>query len=260
MAKKRDITFRIEGSGINPQSLPLGELLPLLDNLLAATFATAKGEAPSVTQRSLPISLTDIRPGSATMVFEAESVAHISITNIIYALEGDEERAKRVPQSARSRIERIQQRVKARNWKVSLGASENGDWRETTIAPDTILFSEPVTRGSTSLLAYIIRVGGEFKRTVTIKFPDLSHLTARVATRELTEQLGEMLYDYVELHGDAEWYSRNWMLKSFKVTGIGDYRESTSEPIRALQDLGDASAGFWDNIDVDQYLREMRSE
>jgi hypothetical protein len=260
MPAKKQITFTIEGSGVSPQSLPLGELLLMLDNLFGATVATAKGEFPSVSAQSLPISLTEIQPGSATMVFEADSVAHISITNIIYALEGDEERAKKVPQTARARIERIQQRVKARNWRATLAASDNGDWREATIAPDTILFAEPVTKGTTTLLAYIIRVGGEFKRTATLKFADLSHITARVATRELTEQLGEMLYDYVELHGEAEWYSRNWLLKSFRVTGVGSYRESTSQPLKALQDLQDVSGGFWDSIDVNEYLRELRSE
>jgi hypothetical protein len=260
MPAQKQITFTVEGSGISPQSLPIGELLPMLDNLIAATIATAKGDFPTISLKGLPMSLTDVRAGSATVVFEAGSVAHISVTNLIHALEGDEEYAQLVPQSARSRIEKIQQRVKAHNWRVSLGASDNGEWQTATIAPDTILFAEPVTKGNTTLLAYIVRVGGEFKRTATIKFSDNTHITARIATRELTEKLGEMLYDFVELHGEAQWYSRNWMLKSFKVTSIGTYRESTSRPQQALKDLGEASGGFWDSIDVEQYLRELRSE
>ena len=114
-------------------------------------------------------------------------------------------------------------------------------------------------RGRTSLIVSVIRVGGEDKRTATIRLSDGRKLTATVASQELAKQLGARLYQTIEVNGEAEWSSKDVVVLEFKIDGIGNYSESSSDPVEALTKLSELSDGFWDSVDPDAYIREARS-
>jgi hypothetical protein len=122
------------------------------------------------------------------------------------------------------------------------------------------LFSPPEIRGSTSLVIHLIRVGGEERSTATIRVPDGQKLTAEIASSRLAQELGTMLYQDIEVCGEAAWASKTYKLLEFKITGIGPYKESESDPLHAIEQLSVLSRGIWDNVDPRQYVADIRAD
>lgn len=121
------------------------------------------------------------------------------------------------------------------------------------------LFHTPEIEGETSLLAYIIRVGGENPPTATIRV-DNARLTVPIVSQEVAEKLGPSLYRFVELHGKATWRASDWELTDFRILDVGPYREDKSNPRAALDELAAASDSIWDSIDPNEFVRELRED
>jgi hypothetical protein len=158
--------------------------------------------------------------------------------------------------AARQNADLLSQKARLRGWHIGVYSD---DAHQTRIAPDTPLFSSVQTRGRTSLIVSVIRVGGEDKRTTFVRLPHGQKLTATIASRDVAKQLGANLYQTIEVNGEATWSSKDGTLLHLRIDGIGEYSEACSNPIAALTELSKVADGFWDKIDPNIYVREARS-
>ena len=85
-------------------------------------------------------------------------------------------------------------------------------------------------------------------------------MTVTIASRRITQELGQRLYHTIEVHGEATWSSKNGSLLGFKVDSIGPYSDASSNPSDAIKQLSTLAAGFWDNIDPDVYVQDTRED
>jgi hypothetical protein len=144
---------------------------------------------------------------------------------------------------------------KARNrqWTIALQNSEP----EAVIDPQKGVPREQYFKGSTSIFAKVIRVGGNAP-SVLVQLPNNERRTFVVSGKEVAQQLGGMLYQRVVLHGDARWLRGNRKLADFKVRKVGGYSDNTANPAETMKDLSRIMGHHWDGVNADEYLKEER--
>ncbi|NOY42803.1 MAG: hypothetical protein GXP26_13335 [Planctomycetes bacterium] len=252
----KEAFFKIESEGLNPRTMPLGDLAYILENLNKAVSEIA--EANGCEQKNIRISLAEIREGSEECVFVCGPETHQYFTEMAVAIESRD--PSLIPEQARTRISNIHARTKKRGWVFGISEYEkNGRDYRVYVTPDDTLFDKPRTMGATSIVARILKVGAEDDNwSVRLRLPDGAKLTAKVKTESLACQLGRLLTKRVELHGKSTWNSENWRLHAFQVESIGDYVEEDSDPLNAMKLLQEATGGFWDTIDVDAHIQDLR--
>jgi hypothetical protein len=77
----------------------------------------------------------------------------------------------------------------------------------------------------------------------------------------MAEELGHRLYKVIALRGEGEWNAATHKLVSFKADGIEPYdHDAGADAIAGFKELAAIGGNPWENIDPDQYAREVRSE
>lgn len=111
----------------------------------------------------------------------------------------------------------------------------------------------------TSVYARIERVGGAIEMHCGIRLPGAPRkmVICRVKTAELVRELGQYMYQYVILIGQATWLRHNWRLKrilidAFEPPKVGSIKE-------ALRKSHQAGGCAWDAVeDPERLIAEMR--
>jgi hypothetical protein len=253
-----EVVFTIDGRDVHPDSVSVGDLAYVLDNFERAVkaVATANGDDPE----SILITLDDIREGSGTYALKANNPARAHATTIALAI--DQRDSSLLPPNARRYISNVHGRGRTKNWSFGIsGKSRNGSDFRAIIRPNTQLFDAARTFGATSVVATVIKAGGEAGRRVAeLRLADGDYLTAKVASHDLAVELGHCLFKEVELIGRAIWNTDNWRLYKFTITEIGPYRKESSNPALAIEQLREVTGGFWDSINVTQYMNGLRGD
>lgn len=246
------IALTINGEGVSPETVPIADLIHILSQFSTALKATA--ESQGTLPRNINISLVDIRDGSDELTLHTDAKTHKHAQRIVDSLSSGD--ASGLPAKARNSLQNLWSRLNSRKWDVEV--SRNGKSTAATIRHDKPLFGSTTTAGTTSVVAYIIRAGGD-DPTVAIKLQTGERLTAAVESRDLAQSLGKLLYKNVELIGEAMWATADFKMLTFRVTEIGKYVQEQSDPAATLETLSRLSGGLWDEIDPDEYLSDMRS-
>jgi hypothetical protein len=126
------------------------------------------------------------------------------------------------------------------------------------IDADTNFTTDAALAGRTTLACQLVRVGGMPYATATLRLLDGRRMTADVANAELAQILATRLYHIISVEGDAKW-TADWTLIDFKITSIAEYDDAESITV-ALDSLSEISAGYWDDIDPDEYVAHLRAE
>lgn len=250
-----EIQVTIDGVDVRPDTVPLSDLLDVLNKFNAALSATARhaGMAPT----DIHISLIGVQSGSDTLVLSTDAQTHGHAQRIIEAIE--ESDAGQLPPEAERSLRDLWKKAATREWDIGIQRL-NGSSQAATIRSSRPLFQQARAKGATAFVVRVIRVGGEGKPTATVLLADGQKLTASVASPELAEHLGSLLYKHVEVRGDAVWDTTDWSVREFTIREVGEYTEETSNPVAALDNLAKASQGFWDTVDPTVFIREQRSE
>ena len=114
-------------------------------------------------------------------------------------------------------------------------------------------------KARTAIYAKILRVGGAVDMHCGIRLPSAPRkmVICRVKTGDLVRELGQYMYQYVILGGQATWLRHNWRLKrmiidSFEVPKTG----SITEALRMSHQAGGCA---WDSIsDPQKLISEIR--
>jgi hypothetical protein len=252
-----EIELKIDGRDVRPEAISVGDLAYILDNLERAVKAVARanGDDPE----AVLITLAGVQTGSGKFPLKANNPARSHTTTVVMAIEQRD--ASLLPPDARRYIGNVHGRIRTKNWSCEInGKSRNGVPFRALVRPDTPLFESPKTWGATSIVAKVIKAGGEGRhRSAELRLADGTHITAKISSHDLTIELGGSLFKELELHGRAIWDANTWHIQTFTITDIGPFRKETSNPTLALEQLREANGGFWDTIDVSTYLNDLRA-
>jgi len=250
MADIGHLAFTIAGPDAGPANIRLRDLLALLAELEIAITATARHMGASEDHSVL--SLSDIRRGSAVYELAASGPAQQAAERISHAI--NRRNSEYLPQQAADSLMEIHRR------SVRMGMAfvlNNGQFK-STIEPSIPLFSDALIHGATSVFGYLNAIGGT-RPTAKIKLSEGKQITAEVLNQELAQQLGQHLYHFIELHGDAWWHAATMDLRRFRIRRIGTYDDAISVS-QAFAELAAVSPGTWDSVDPADYINEQRSE
>ena len=248
----RPLEIKIEGEGVSRETVDIADLAEILT---AVRAAIGDGAGKRQRTRKAIVSLESVADGSLAISLKAEPRAAEVYTRLIRAIGSDDPRG--LSPSATRGADRLSAKARAKHWRIGLS---NGDGHSALILPDKPLFSSSTFTGQTALVITVIRVGGEDKRTAQIRMTDGKTLMATVTGRDLAEKLGALLYRTIEVAGEARWSAKDGVILSLSINGIGAYAEAASDPLAAMRELNKLAGGFWDSIDPDQYVGELRSE
>jgi hypothetical protein len=247
------VNVKIDGDDVRPETVSIADLADVLRCLYQAfsAFAVAKG----VSKDSISIGLTKVEGGSDSLCLEMDSETSRYSTSLIEDVANRND--SHLPLATRNGLLELQSKARTRSWDGIWLSSAN----TTAVAgllPEIDLFTEsPLVTGGTSLLARIIRVGGE-SPSAKVKLSTGENFTAEVCGRGLAESLAEYLYQWVEVSGEATWNSHTLAITHLRITGIGPFSDKTSDPKAALTELREVSGGFWDSINPTDFLKDMR--
>jgi len=116
-------------------------------------------------------------------------------------------------------------------------------------------------RGETTILGRVMRVGGatgarcglrvEFRRKLLI---------CEVESSRVAREIGQKLYEDVEVSGTASWYRDSWRIAAFRIREVKDHPVQGSL-LDALRELREAGGSAWDDVaDPRAYLEGIESE
>lgn len=250
-----EIELKIDGENVRPETVPLADLLDVLRKFHRAIVSTAlDGGVPKDEVR---VSLTAIAPGSNLLGIHTDDRTHKHAGRLIEAI--DKSSPAGIPRAAELALRDLWKKAKAKQWEIGIQRSNGKTFSTATIRPEIPLFQEPTARGYTSFVVRIDRIGGEGKATAIVYLPNRQKLTATVASREVAERLGRLLFKHVEVHCDAIWNTSDGLVRALTIKEVGTYVEEASDPVAALNQLAEASNGFWDTVDPDEYISEQRA-
>lgn len=111
--------------------------------------------------------------------------------------------------------------------------------------------------GGTNIFGRCIEVGGNKPKAVIQLHGDQSNLLVKL-TKELAKPLGRRLYEDVVIEGNAVWDAETLKLLEFEATEISTYQGGNV--VTAFKELAEAAGGRWDNVDAQEYVRELRDD
>ncbi len=255
MAEHTDILqLRLNGNGVNPESLKAREVAELLDGLERALYYVVQNQNPAIEEDDIYISLTDVVNESLGLNFTPKLPLIIAgFLTLTRAIESNN--YSYIPVRSIEQLQRIAKVAKRKKCNAEFKINNKV---EAIIHLDSAI-EVPATAyisGSTTIYAYIKRSGGA-DPTVALRVNPNDNFIYVKTSEEIAKELGKRLYTTVGLVGFATWERGTRQLIDFKIDQILGYRESTHENSFAL--LRDAFSPYWDNVDnPEEYL--MRND
>lgn len=248
----KPLTISIDGPGVDPATIRLRDLYEVLHAFEAATNAIANPEGGKTT--SIDFHLTEIRPGSATYVMTTSEEGYAAAIACAEAVARSD--VSTLPARAKEALIALRMKSRKTGWSFRWQSTEE----TAVLQADTEFVEDPCISGGTTVAGRIERVGGTLYRTAALSLLSGQRITAQVASEELARQLGARLYEVVSLRGDATWTTGDDLrIVAFRITGIEPYR-SDANVLGTLRALRETAGDFWDAIDPDEYIRDLRSE
>jgi hypothetical protein len=237
--------IKIDGRDVSPETVRLRDLVDVLRNYELAIGITA----------GLPIDLhlVEIFPQSADCMLAVQPSGFAGAVVCAQAIANRD--LSPLPEKARESIREIQAKARKQNWRISMGGI---DGVKAEIDADTEFLDSAVIRGRSSLVAQLVRIGGTPVPTAHFLYSDNRRFTAAIATPELAVDLAPRLYRVIEVHGEAYWSTGSLRLVKFKITEIGSY-DDRANMAETLRELSAIAGDYWDDIDPDEYIADLRA-
>lgn len=254
-AHKPTLTFSIEGSGVTPESVrvrDLYEVLSLVESALAETSKTMVGVSKTA---DLSLSLVKVEGGS-NLLSVAMSRTMFQAADVVVSAVAEEDFSA-VPMVAQAQLRKLWQKANRQSWDFRFSKSD-GRQKEAQISSKREILKPAKVSGVTTLYGKCVDVGGDTKITVRLRLESGDYFTAQVNNLEMGRELGGRLQEWVGLEGEAKWDSETWSMQSFRATRITEYHDTN--PVEAFSKLAATSGNAWDDVDAEEFVRELRAE
>ncbi len=126
-------------------------------------------------------------------------------------------------------------------------------------------FEEAGYLGLTTIFGICIRAGGDHRASAELKLFNERVIKVRLKSRSLAVEVGKRLYKTIGLEGEAEWSLDSNEILKFTATKLTPYNECRADGtevtvLDAIRSLSEVSRPRWDNIDPEQFVRDLREE
>ncbi len=255
---ERQFELRIKGDDVSPETVDVGDLLAVLAGLRGALAETAGPNCDT------GLFLIGIEEGSDALLFEADRPmldAGIRITNALNSAD-----FSNVPLAAHRHLRLIWKTVFDNGWDSCEFTGNGSGIGRASITCSNELFPEQMTvRGRTTVYGVCQRVGGERKKSATLKMLNGVSKSVTLKTKELALQLGKRLYQTIGLEGEGIWNATTLELQDFRADTLSPFRDRSESGEQytvndSLKVLSDAAGTRWNNVDADKYVEELRRD
>lgn len=243
--------FTIKGEGVEPNSVSvrtLGYILHQLEKVIASSITDVVLNAESHS-----ISLVGVSHGSNSLAVATTPLMHRAAAGITKSIADDD--FSLLPPPTRIELHSLWSRSKHHGWEFHIDFM---DQLTASIVPDHEICVIDVMKGSTDVLALCQRVGGKKPITAKIIMTNGQSITVKLKNEDQARELGKRLYELVSLRGRAVWETNTWHVIDFEVEEILPFVSKSHS--NAFKSLATVLDGFWDDIDPDQFVDNLRSE
>jgi hypothetical protein len=271
MPSKRPVPiFEIlfDGPGLYPEKIPVATLAATL----SAVQRLADGEPVleeeeedekrDAVEDDRSLRLLEIKRGSA--VFRLSAPSGQDTVNRIRRVGGFLAKPDEVGENdyILSPLERLSATARALECRIILREPGRAGGVLAIIEPETYhqITKSLLIQGETSFVGTFQRVGGATGMKCSIRV-DFQHrlMYCKVASQEVSREMGRLLYDEVVVHGSALWLRTSWRIFAFTVTGISQPKQGSL--FQAFEDLRKAGGDKWGQIaDPEAYLQEVTGQ
>jgi hypothetical protein len=262
---KPEFVVRITGDQVSPESIDVRDLFAVLVELRKAMCLAAGLDDEEVSNHDeAAVSLAGLAPGSANLMLVVSRAALAGAIAISQAAHNGD--YSRIPLGAHAALAHVSRHVVRRGWEMQFLPSPSGPVSPARIGPDREV-PDPLAhrlRGTTRVYGQLLRVGGEHPPSVRLRLAGTKEAVTIIVTEQIAKDLGHRLYEQVGLECEASWSPEGLGFAKapspvLRAKRVLPYRPS-GDLEDAFRELAEAAHGRWDSVDVDEYVREMRSE
>lgn len=252
------VEVRLVGDGVTLTSVSLRVVSEVLSAVQRLAIAADIDAPPTLTGDSLH--LMSVKPGSAKyqcFTTSEDAISNLELVGRVVKRPADigDEQVSFVL----SPLEDLCAIAKTQKCSIELRDLSNRGRVLAVVQPDSYssVAARLLTKGQTSVLGKIIRVGGATELRCAVRVAGRNRmLYCNVAKPKLASLLGERLFKRVQLHGNAEWVHRSWYVMRFEVHAFTDVAE-TPNYAKALASLRQLGGDSWDGIaDPEAYVAD----
>ncbi len=246
------------GDDVSPETVDVGDLLNVLSGLRGALAETAGSDSDT------GLYLIGIAEGSDSLLFEADQPMLDAATSITTAL--NQHDFSNVPLAAHRHLRKMWKAVFDNGWDFCELNGNGSGIGSAAITRSIELFPEQKTVfGRTTVFGVCQRVGGEQKKSATIKMINGVSKTVTLKTKELALQLGKRLYQTIGLEGEGIWNAATLELQEFRADTLSPFRDRSESGehytvSNSLKVLSEAAGTRWDNVNADEYVEGLRRD
>jgi hypothetical protein len=251
--------FKISGENVSPEAIRWRDLAATVSALEKALRATIGARATD----EMVFSLSEITRSSAALKITVNEPLLAAAKLLTISLGAGYISA--LPPAARKAVAALGKLAKERGWSFSFAGNRELGVSAAVISAEHADIEAAMITGGTTILAKVVRVGGEHTPTAQLQLlgKNAGTITVSLPDKEFAKKLGDNLYATRTLHGTATWNAKTHKLESFKAEKIGEYIETDESPQDALgtiEKLSQISPGLWDSIDPDTFIAEHRAD
>lgn len=249
------LTGKMKDVEVHPDTMDMADLLELLDSLIKAVKAECpQRQKPNASTRNL-LTLNSIEDACSNYVIGHSPEAELAVRNITEAfVESDFNRLN--PLARQELYKSINRLINA-----GVGVQVNNGRPSPVFSLDNPLPVQPeaeTLQEETSLLAKIIKVGGESKPTIQAHFYSTEQNITVDCKKDTAKRLSDSgcLYEDVSLEGVVTWQTKPWQIIKFDVSDF--ILHDTGNASKIFGELSDTLYPSWDGINSKEYVDKIR--
>lgn len=256
MTETNQLNLRFFGNNISPSIVRARDLAQVIIAYEAAIAATAAANTPGTKPEEFTIALVQIHDASVGLEFGAPleqpvlRAAHALLTNL------NERAWGKLPGVVLSHIANIIKFAKQYECTALLETRYGEQTAKVVFASDTVIPAPAILRGETELVGQVRRVGGdEPKVAIRLLHGDTLYCPT---TEEIAKQLGNYLYEQVQVAGIAVWDADTLNITEFVITEfVAHFDQSPSQAFRQIRERVGYVLERIDNVEA--WVQDLRN-
>lgn len=245
---------------VHPETIFMRDLAEVLKDLEAGLLSIAHKESPDILKEGFGASLVDISEGCAALKIAPIGEPVMKPALEVYTTSIANNRVGKLPAEAQKSVRTIEAFSVRYKCESQFRLNPNDKNPTAVILPPKEIPIELDTevKGETDVYGIVERVGGATKPKAFLRLPDGKGLSMLI-NKELARELGQWIYSWVCLTGEAEWNEKTNELVSFKVKEVSEYAHRPVDQV--MKELSEEFGKFFEDIDdVDGFVSELREE
>lgn len=263
--RDRRFQLKIKGQNVSPETVSVGDLLDAVRRLELAAQATAH-ERGADGDMDLKLSLVGVSHGSDLLTLAASGPMVRSVGAITKAVRDDD--YKQLPRYAVAQLRKMWERAREAAWEGYEFLSDGNGIVPVEIRADESFLPLQTYEEPHTIYGTCFDIGGKKKPTAKVQLMgERGYLTVLLPSKAFAAKISDHLYKPIGLEGVATWDYATRTLVSFVARAVTEFAGEFTSALDVKQDivgtfdrLAAAAGNRWDDVDPDEYVRELRRD